>query len=43
VLVGSEFPDDISELHLVQQINQIKFAMANGSKVGQTQSPRLTG
>jgi hypothetical protein len=35
VLIGSEFKDDMSELHLVQQINQIKYAMANGSKVSQ--------
>jgi hypothetical protein len=24
VLIGSEFPDDMSELHLVQQINQVR-------------------
>ena len=30
VLVGSEFKDDKTELHLVQQINEVKLAMASG-------------
>jgi hypothetical protein len=30
VLIGSKFRDDASELHLVEQINQVKLAMANG-------------
>jgi hypothetical protein len=33
VLIGSEFKDDISELHLVQQINEVKLAMASGSTI----------
>ena len=33
VLVGSEFKDDKTELHLVTQINQVKLAMASGSTI----------
>ena len=33
VLIGSEFEDDKTELHLITQINQIKLAMANGSTI----------
>jgi hypothetical protein len=33
VLIGSEFKEDISELHLVQQINEVKLAMASGSTI----------
>ena len=30
VLIGSEFKDDKTELHLITQINQVKLAMAEG-------------
>lgn len=33
VLVGSRFKDDLRELHMVQQINSIKKAMASGRTV----------
>ena len=33
VLIGSHFKDDIQELHLIQQINQVKNAMAMGTVV----------
>lgn len=33
VLIGSRFSDDLNELHLVQQINAVKRAMANGSTI----------
>lgn len=33
VLIGSEFPDDVTELKLVQQINEVKLAMASGSSI----------
>jgi hypothetical protein len=31
--VGSRFPDDVSELQLVQQINRVKTAMAKGRTI----------
>jgi hypothetical protein len=31
VLVGSRFKDDLEELHLIQQINKVKRAMAEGT------------
>lgn len=33
VLVGSEFPDDRTEMYLVQQINEIKLGMAAGATI----------
>ena len=33
VLIGSEFKEDASELHLIQQINEVKTAMATGSTI----------
>ena len=33
VLVGSEFKDDRTELHLITQINEVKLAMAEGSRL----------
>ena len=33
VLIGSEFPEDLSELSLVQSVNRIKLAMASGRTV----------
>lgn len=32
-LIGSDFQDDNTELHLIQQINQVKQAMATGSTI----------
>ena len=33
VLFGSRFPDDVSELQLVQQVNRVKMAMAAGRTI----------
>ena len=33
VLIGSDFPEDVSELHLVQTVNRIKHAMAAGRTI----------
>ena len=33
ILIGSEFKGDKSELYIIQQINEIKNAMATGSKI----------
>ncbi len=33
VLFGSRFPDDVSELQLVQQVNRVKMAMAEGRTI----------
>src|SRR5690606_34189920 len=33
ILVGSRFKEDLAELHLVQQINQVKQAMAAGRTI----------
>ncbi|KAL1512226.1 hypothetical protein AB1Y20_005488 [Prymnesium parvum] len=33
VLFGSRFPDDVSELQLVQQVNRVKIAMAEGRTI----------
>ena len=33
VLIGSEFKDDKTELHLITQINEVKLSMANGTTV----------
>ena len=33
VLIGSEFPEDRTELHLITQINEVKLAMASGSTI----------
>ena len=33
VLIGSEFPEDKSELYLINQINEVKLAMAAGSTI----------
>ncbi|KAL3927403.1 MAG: hypothetical protein SGPRY_002839 [Prymnesium sp.] len=33
VLFGSRFPDDVSELQLVRQVNRVKVAMGEGSTV----------
>ena len=33
ILIGSHFKDDLQELHLIQQINQVKNAMAKGEVI----------
>ena len=33
VLFGSRFPDDVTELQLVQQVNRVKMAMAEGRTI----------